>query len=481
MTKQRIIDGPSQWIITKNGDFVRIRDSEIRVDKKLEAIREHLKTPFRGKVRFQEKTSEQISKERYDKVWEEVNFDTEKLHEWLYDKKNKDKVEIVKLESQDFSEAAEAIFNHVKSRQQKWRIRWGIWRNENEGREIKLLVNEETGQIIYYAPSIEKKIEDLYWEEPHERSNGIPTLINNPTERVKIGEEGEKIYNSVMIFLHGTYKVGDSHFSQIEKNFPNTKFIYPYSPTLQYDMWHGSDKAPGGQCEGWINITGDAWELMEADVPKAYNLYNPPSRKNFEEADKVIHLDYPQLMRAVSYVNEIIEDEIASGIPSEKIFISGYSQGGFMTLAIALTSQHKLGGFIPLCGLLPRWDKLLVNPSDKNKKTPCLIVNNSGDPWVPFWTGKKSYDLLKERGYNVEFKTRPGRGHGWENEDIEDFLKKCLYSKNPFNDSNQQKELWSDYLPLILGGVGIVILVTAVVIIYLQKRRFKKEQGKETF
>ena len=71
----------------------------------------------------------------------------------------------------------------------------------------------------------------------------------------------------------------------------------------------------------------------------------------------------------------------------------------------------------------------MVKPSEKNKKTPCLIINNSGDPWVPFWTGKKSYDLLKERGYNVEFKTRPGRGHGWENEDVEKFLVKCLFSE----------------------------------------------------
>ena len=41
-------------------------------------------------------------------------------------------------------------------------------------------------------------------------------------------------------------------------------------------------------------------------------------------------------------------------LPPEKIFISGYSQGGLLTLAVALTSQYKLGGFIPLCGLLPR-------------------------------------------------------------------------------------------------------------------------------
>ena len=107
---------------------------------------------------------------------------------------------------------------------------------------------------------------------------------------------------------------------------------------------------------------------------------NPPPKKNFAEADKIIHLDYSQLMRAVAYVNEIIEQEIIAGILPEKIFISGYSQGGLLTLAVALTSQHKLGGFIPLCGLLPRWDKLLVKPSEKNKETPCLIINNSKDP-----------------------------------------------------------------------------------------------------
>src|SRR5438128_6133275 len=104
------------------------------------------------------------------------------------------------------------------------------------------------------------------------------------------------------------------------------------------------------------------------------------SQINYGKADQSLHLDYPQLMRAATYVNEIIEQEITRGIPPEKIFISGYSQGGLLTLAVALTSQHKLGGFISLCGLLPRRDKLLSITQDKNKKTPILIVNNSQDP-----------------------------------------------------------------------------------------------------
>jgi hypothetical protein len=53
----------------------------------------------------------------------------------------------------------------------------------------------------------------------------------------------------VVIFLHGTYGA-INNFPEIEKKFPNTKFIYPNSPTLQYDMWHGSQPAPGGQRQG---------------------------------------------------------------------------------------------------------------------------------------------------------------------------------------------------------------------------------------
>lgn len=72
--KQAIINNPDQWIITRNGDFIRIKDNLISVEKNLEKIWEHLKEPYKGIIRFQEKTSKQISKERYDKVLEEIDI-----------------------------------------------------------------------------------------------------------------------------------------------------------------------------------------------------------------------------------------------------------------------------------------------------------------------------------------------------------------------------------------------------------------------
>jgi len=239
-------------------------------------------------------------------------------------------------------------------------------------------------------------------------------------------------------------------------------------------MWHGSEAKPGGQCEGWINITGDAHELMDKDVCPN----NPPPKKNFEEADHIIHLDYPQLGRAVNYINEIIEKEIAGGIPPEKIFVSGYSQGGLLTLATYLTSQHKLGGFISLCGLIPCWDKLLVNPSIKNKETPCLIINNYGDKWVPFWTGKKSYDLLKERGYNVEFKTYPGLGHTWKNKDIERFIVEQLLAvhlQKPTQKLPSSSPETTNFTKIIIYTFGIVFAIVLIGILASKLRKRKQQ------
>ena len=64
VNKEEIINNPDQFIITRQGDFIRIKDSEITPDKKLEIIRQKLS----ASERFKGKTTEQVSKERYDKV-----------------------------------------------------------------------------------------------------------------------------------------------------------------------------------------------------------------------------------------------------------------------------------------------------------------------------------------------------------------------------------------------------------------------------
>ena len=44
---------------------------------------------------------------------------------------------------------------------------------------------------------------------------------------------------------------------------------------------------------------------------------------------------------AAAYVNSLIQAEIEAGIPSERIIIGGFSQGGALGLYTALTSPHR--------------------------------------------------------------------------------------------------------------------------------------------
>ena len=45
--------------------------------------------------------------------------------------------------------------------------------------------------------------------------------------------------------------------------------------------------------------------------------------------------------------------EVNAGIPPECIVVGGFSQGGAVTLAIGLTTSHKLAGLVTLSCYVP--------------------------------------------------------------------------------------------------------------------------------
>lgn len=49
-------------------------------------------------------------------------------------------------------------------------------------------------------------------------------------------------------------------------------------------------------------------------------------------------------------VNELIAQELDGGIPSDRIVVGGFSQGGALGLATGLTTPHKLAGITVLSG-----------------------------------------------------------------------------------------------------------------------------------
>lgn len=63
------------------------------------------------------------------------------------------------------------------------------------------------------------------------------------------------------------------------------------------------------------------------------------------------------MLRTVRSLNQIITEEVDSGIPANRIIIGGFSQGGSMSLLTGLTSERRLGGVVVMSGWLPLKNK----------------------------------------------------------------------------------------------------------------------------
>lgn len=59
-------------------------------------------------------------------------------------------------------------------------------------------------------------------------------------------------------------------------------------------------------------------------------------------------LDHKGIEESVVYVKEIIAEEVAAGIPLNRIMVLGFSQGGHIALKTALGMDGSIGGCIAL-------------------------------------------------------------------------------------------------------------------------------------
>ena len=67
--------------------------------------------------------------------------------------------------------------------------------------------------------------------------------------------------------------------------------------------------------------------------------------------------DEEGIRKAAEMVHSMIADEVAKGIPTKRIVLGGFSQGGALALFSALTFPEPLAGVIALSAWLPLHQK----------------------------------------------------------------------------------------------------------------------------
>ncbi|TVY84436.1 Acyl-protein thioesterase [Lachnellula suecica] len=215
-----------------------------------------------------------------------------------------------------------------------------------------------------------------------------------------------KRHTATVIMAHGLGDSGAGWVSLAENwrrrsKFDEVKFIFPNAPNIPITVNFGM------QMPGWYDIT--SFDDLVADVH-----------------------DEVGIMRSREHFNSLITSEIDAGIPSSRIVIGGFSQGGAMSIFSGITAPQKLGGIFGLsCYLLMHNKFKEVIPKDNpNKDTPIFMGHGDRDPLVkPDW-GRKTAEVLRKEGWNVTLKTYPGLEHSAAPEEIDD-VEKYLNERIP--------------------------------------------------
>ena len=120
---------------------------------------------------------------------------------------------------------------------------------------------------------------------------------------------------------------------------------------------------------------------------------------SFNELDQA-H-DEVGILRSRGVLSKMITDEVNAGIPSNRIILGGFSQGGAMSIFTGLTTPVKLGGVFGLSCYLVLHNKIkqfVEEAKDANKETPFFMGHGDADEVVKYRWGQQTAEVLKGMG-----------------------------------------------------------------------------------
>jgi phospholipase/carboxylesterase len=197
--------------------------------------------------------------------------------------------------------------------------------------------------------------------------------LNNHIKDAKSGTP-----DSLVIFLHGYGADGNDLLGladPLAEHLPNTMFMSPDAPN---------------SCK--MNPMGYEW----FPIPRM-------DGSTQEQADTGRDA-------AVVVLNAFLDDVAKeTGIPAEKTFLLGFSQGCMMSLHVAPRRAEAFGGVIGMSGMLIEPEKLAT---EAIQKPPILLVHGDQDDVVPFAEMEKAANALTAAEFEVYALVSKGTAHG---------------------------------------------------------------------
>ena len=181
-----------------------------------------------------------------------------------------------------------------------------------------------------------------------------------------------------VVLLHGLGADGHDFESLVpELRLPAStavRWVFPHAPVRPVTI-NG-----GARMRAWYDITGFDRRALQ---------------------------DEAGIRESAETVRTLVEREHERGIASDRIVLAGFSQGGAIALFAGLRQPARLAGILALSTYLPLADRLAAEAHPANAAVPILLAHGTSDPIVPLALAEGSRALLRERGYEVDFRTYP--------------------------------------------------------------------------
>ena len=128
---------------------------------------------------------------------------------------------------------------------------------------------------------------------------------------------------------------------------------------------------------------------------------------DIRDMDLANRADAEGVETSIAQVGALLDREHARGIPSARILLAGFSQGGAIALAAALRRREPLAGIVALSTYLPLGARSFETMTEVVAAQPVFMAHGNADPVVPFAAGEGSARLLRERGFAVDWHAYP--------------------------------------------------------------------------
>lgn len=130
-------------------------------------------------------------------------------------------------------------------------------------------------------------------------------------------------------------------------------------------------------------------------------------------------MNQPGIKSGLQAIYDQISELNASGIPTEKIILLGFSQGACLTTEFAARHPQRFGGIVGYSGGLIGEDVDPENYQGSLEQTPVFLGCSDRDPHIPRERVDLTEEVFETLGADVTKKIYVGMGHTVNKDEIE--------------------------------------------------------------